>query len=572
MVMRITIKLVGLTVALSVVPITLALARRQSSESRFVTSPEMQGALASITSEELSRHVKVLASDQFEGRAPGTRGEELTVNYLIEQFKQFGLSPGNPDGSYVQRAPLVGIKSQATASFEASGQPLALRFPEDYAASSPQPVSEIAVQDADIVFAGYGIVAPEYGWDDYKGTDVRGKTLLMLSGEPQVPDPSDPTKLDDKMFKGRAKSYYALGYHKLRVAAEKGAAAAIFVPENQPGAATYRTIMTDLRREALYLKANLNSKSVKAVAAVSLEGAKKLVTGGGQDWESLQRAAQRKDFKPLPLEAKASFLVRNKVREFVSRNVVALCAGADKKLRNEYVIYTAHWDHLGRDESLTGDQIYNGALDNATGTAGLLAIARAYQKMRPAPRRSILFLATTAEEEGLLGAKHYALQPLYPLSRTLANINMDGFFPSGRTKDVINFAAGYSTLDDVLGEAAAAQERIVKPDFLPSGGMLYRSDHFEFAKAGVPFLFATSGLEAIGKPGGYALGKLLENNKHYHNVSDEVRPDWDFSGVVEDAQLFFIVGYRVAQADRHPEWKPGSEFKRQPEARRERAR
>jgi hypothetical protein len=559
-------------VALSAVLISLALAWEQSSESRFVTSPEMQGALASITGEELLRHVKVLSSDQFEGRAPGTRGEELTVNYLIEQFKQFGLKPGNPDGSYVQWAPLIGITSRGAASFVASGQPLALRFPEDYAAYSPQPIAEIAVQDADIVFAGYGIVAPEYGWDDYKGTDVRGKTLLMLSGEPQVPDPNDPTRLDDKMFKGRAKSYYALPYHKLRVAAEKGAAAAIFVPENQPGAATYQTAVTDLRREKLYLKANKNDKSVKVVAVVSLDGAKKLMAGGGRDWESLLRAAQRMDFEPLPLEAKANFRVQNKAREFMSRNVAALCEGADAKLRNEYVIYTAHWDHLGRDESLTGDQIYNGALDNATGTAGLLAIAQAYQKMQPAPRRSILFLATTAEEEGLLGAKHYALRPLYPLSQTLANINMDGFFPFGRTKDVINFTAGFSTLDEVVNQVASAQGRVVKPDFLPSGGMLYRSDHFEFAKAGVPFLFATSGLEAVGKPGGYALGKLLEYNKHYHNVSDEVRPDWDFSGVVEDAQLFFMIGYRVAQSDRYPEWKPGSEFKRRPEARRERAR
>jgi hypothetical protein len=570
--MRTTIKLVGLTAALSAILIALAFVNRQSPESRFVTSPEMQVALASITSEELLRHVKVLASDRFEGRAPGTRGEELTVNYLIEQFKQFGLKPGNPDGAYIQKVPFVGITSRATASFVASGQPLALRFPEDYAAFSPRPVSEIAVQDAEIVFAGYGIVAPEYGWDDYKGTDVRGKTLLMLLGEPQVPDPSDPTRLDDKMFKGRAKSYYALWYHKLRVAAEKGAAAVIFVLENQPGAATYETTVTDLRREALYLKANRNDKSVKVVAVVSLAGAKKLMAGGVRDLENLQRAAQRKDFIPLPLEAKASFRAQNKMREFVSRNVVALCAGADAKLRNEYVVYTAHWDHLGRDESLTGDQIYNGALDNATGTAGLLAIAQAYQKMQPPPRRSILFLATTAEEEGLLGARHYALRPLYPLSRTLANINMDGFFPFGRTKDVINFTAGYSTLDEVVNQVASAQGRVVKPDFLPSGGTLYRSDHFEFAKAGVPFLFATSGLEAVGKPGGYAVGKLLEYNKHYHNVSDEVRPDWDFSGVAEDAQLFFMIGYRVAQTDRCPEWKPSSEFKRQPEAGQKRAR
>jgi Zn-dependent M28 family amino/carboxypeptidase len=303
-----------------------------------------------------------------------------------------------------------------------------------------------------------------------------------------------------------------------------------------------------------------------------LDGAKKLMAAGGRDWENLQRAAQRKDFKPLPLEAKVDFRIKNKSREFVSRNVIALCEGSDAKLRNEYVIYTAHWDHLGRDESLTGDQIYNGALDNATGTAGLLALARAFQKMQPAPRRSILFLATTAEEEGLLGAQHYVLRPLYPLSRTLANINLDGFFPYCRTKDVINFTAGYSTLDEVVNQVASAQGRIVKPDFLPHGGMLYRSDHFEFAKAGVPFLFATSGFEAIGKPGGYALGKILEYNKHYHNVTDEVSPDWDFSGVAEDARLSFMVGYKVAQADRYPEWKSGMEFKRQPEAMRNRAK
>jgi peptidase M28-like protein len=560
--MRNSIKLAGLTVVLSAVLIALALARQQGAEGHIAPTPELQAALAYITGEELLRHLKVLASDQFEGRAPGTRGEELTINYLIEQFKQFGLKPGNPDGTYIQQVPLIGITSQTAASFVAGGKPLALRFPEDYAAFSLRPVPEIAVNDADIVFAGYGIVAPEYGWDDYKGRDVRGKALLILLGEPQIPDPNDPAKLDNKMFKGRDKSYYALWYHKLRVAAEKGAAAAIFVPENNPGAAAYENYVTDLRRESHYLKANGNSKSVKVAAFVSLDGATKLMAGGGRDWENLRRAAQREDFKPLLLEAKADFRIKNKVREFVSRNVVALCTGVDAKLRNEYVIYTAHWDHLGRDESLTGDQIYNGAVDNAAGTAGLLAMAQAYQKIQPPPRRSILFLVTTAEEDGLLGAQQYALRPLYPFSRTLANINMDGFLPFGRTKDVINNVPGYSTLDEVLSEAAAAQGRIVKPDFLPHGGMLYRSDHYEFAKAGVPFLFTLSGVEAIGKPGGYALGKLLEYNKHYHKVSDEVRPDMDFSGVAEDVQLLFTVGYRVAQTDRYPEWKPGAEFKR----------
>src|SRR5262245_22413205 len=387
--MRTAIRTTGSMVALSVALITLALAMRQSPESRFAPSLEMQAALASITSEEVLRHVKVLASDQFEGRAPGSRGEELSVDYLIEQFKKFGLKPGNPDGAYIQQAPLVGLTSKPAASFVAGGKPLSLRFPDDFAAASPRPEPEVVVKDADIVFVGYGIVAPEYGWDDYKGTDARGKTLLILLGEPQIPDPNDPSKLDDKMFKGRAKSYYALQYHKLRVAAEKGAAAAIFVPENNLGASTYERTLADLRREKLHLKAGRDNKSVKVTAFVSPDGAKKLVAGAGRDWESLQRAAQDKDFKPLPLEAKASFRVQNKAREFVSRNVVALCPGSDAKLRNEYVIYTAHWDHLGRNEGLTGDQIYNGALDNATGTATLLALAQAYQKMRPAPRRSI---------------------------------------------------------------------------------------------------------------------------------------------------------------------------------------
>src|SRR5215813_10630345 len=560
--MRRSIIFVGLSVALAAVMMARTVARQQGSEGRSSSSPEIQSALATITSEDLLRHIKVLASDEFEGRAPGTRGEELTVNYLIEQFKRLRIKAGNPDGTYFQRVPLIGITAQPAASFAVGGKQIDLRFPNDYVAVSPRFVPEVAVNDSNIVFVGYGIIAPEYEWDDYKGADVNGKTILMLSGEPQIPDPSDPTKLDDKMFKGRAKSHYALWESKRETAAEKGAAAMIIVSDN-----SYEITAGQLRSEIFYLKRlDRNMKAVAALSFITMDGARRLISAGGQDLENLRRAALNKDFRPMPIEIKASFRIENRLREFESRNVVALCEGADAKLRNEYVIYMAHWDHFGRDERLAGDQIFNGEIDNASGTAALLEIANAFMRMKPPPKRSILFLATTAEEAGLLGAKYYTSRPLYPLSTTLADINMDIFFPFGRSRDILSVSYGYSTLDEILSEAALPQERSVRPDFLPQAGSFYRSDQFAFAQAGVPVLYASSGLEIIGKPPGYALGKLLEwNSKYYHKVSDEVRPEWDLSGTVEDLKLLFTVGYRVAQADRYPEWKPAAEFKRRHE-------
>jgi hypothetical protein len=407
-------------------------------------------------------------------------------------------------------------------------------------------------------------VAPEYDWDDYKGIDVRGKTILALAGEPQIPDPSDPTKLDEKMFKGRGLTRHYWWKDKGEIAAQKGAAAIIIIHENRLGTPSFENLASDLRRELFYLKTSQEkSGSIAALSFITPDGARRLISATGREMESLRRAALNKGFRPVPLEIQASFQVENKLREFESRNVIALCEGADPKFRNEYVLYTAHWDHVGRDEKLSGDQIFNGAVDNASGVAGLLEIAQTYLKMKPAPKRSILFLATTAEEAGLLGAKFYTSQPLYPLSRTLAAINMDGLFPFGRTKDITNMTEGYTTLDELLHGTAAAQGRAIRRDFLPQTGFLYKSDHFEFAKAGVPIIFTFSGLEAIGKPAGYMLRNLSEfNSKHYHTVSDEVRPDWDLSGAAGDVRLLFMVGYRTAQADRYPEWKPGVEFKR----------
>ncbi|MGH9940359.1 MAG: M28 family metallopeptidase, partial [Blastocatellia bacterium] len=306
---------------------------------------------------------------------------------------------------------------------------------------------------------------------------------------------------------------------------------------------------------------------------ITVDKAKQLLAASGQDFEALKKAALSKDFKPAPLNAKANFTIKTALRDVMSSNVIAKLEGSDAKLRDEYVIYTAHWDHMGRDPKLQGDQIFNGALDNASGTAGLLELAEAFSKLSPAPKRSILFLAVTAEEKGLLGAKYYAENPLYPLERTLANINMDGVNQWGRTKDVVVIGYGNSTLDDALDEVVTAQGRVVKPDPEPEKGFFYRSDHFEFAKQGVPALYTDEGTEFIGKGEGYGMQKRKEyTERDYHKVSDEVKPDWDLSGAAEDMKMLFQVGYRVAQGEKWPEWKPGTEFKTTREEMLKRAR
>jgi len=522
--------------------------------------------LASIVSGDLMRHINVLASDEYEGRAPGTKGEELTVAYLTEQFKRLGLKPGNPDGTYVQKVPLAGFTPQTSLSFTAGGKTLKLAG-EGYLARSLRFVPEVKVEGSDVVFVGYGVVAPEYGWDDFKGLDAKGKTLVFLVNDPPLLDPNDPGKLDEKMFKGIAMTYYGRWTYKFEIASEKGAAAAIIVHETGP-AGYPMAALASWRQENFDIQStDKNMGRVAVESWIAVDRAKELFAASGQDFDALKKAALGKDFKPVPLAAKASIAILTALREVQSANVVAKLEGSDPKLKNEYVVYTAHWDHMGRDEKLEGDQIFNGALDNASGTAALLEIAEAYTKLETPPRRSILFLAVTAEEKGLLGAKYYATNPLYPLERTLANVNMDGVNQWGRTKDILSVGYGNSTLDDLLSELASKEGRVVKPDAEPEKGFFYRSDHFEFAKQGVPALDPDSGTEFIGKPEGY--GKQMRDEytaNDYHKVSDEVKPDWDLSGAVEDLKLLFQVGYRVAQGDTWPEWKPGTEFKAKREA------
>ena len=522
-----------------------------------------QPALDAITPDDLLTHIKVLASDEFEGRAPGSKGEELSVKYITEQFKTLGLKPGNPNGSYTQEVPLAGIISAPTATFASKGGSMDLKFPDDFVASSARLEHEIKVHDSDVVFVGYGVVAPEYGWDDYKDVDVRGKTILMLINDPPVTDPGDPGKLDEKMFKGRAMTYYGRWTYKYEIAAQKGAVAAVIVHETEPAAYPYSVVRTSWSKENFELDAK--DKNLKAVAVrswITLDAAKKLLSDSGHDFDALKKAAVSKDFRPVAIGAKANFDVKQTVRSFKSHNVVGKVEGSDPKLKDEWIIYSAHWDHLGLHPDVQGDQIFNGAVDNASGVAGLIELARAHAKLEPATKRSALFIATTAEEAGLLGAKFYAEHPLYPLEKTVADINMDGLSVWGKTTDIEDLSYGNSELDDILAAATQHHNRTMKPNSQPEKGGFYRADNFEFSKVGLPSLYIGAGKEVIGKPPGFGQSKKDEFvAQHYHQPSDQVDPTWDVSGGAEDVQLLFEVGYQIANAEKFPEWKAGAEFK-----------
>ncbi len=512
------------------------------------------GPAPDLSAERLLDHVRVLAADEFEGRAPGTPGEDKTVDYLIRQFKVLGLEPGNPDGTYVQYVPMVGVTGEPAGSYLVGNQRTNFVVPRDCVLWSRRFVPEVTVTNSEIMFVGYGVVAPEYGWDDFKGVDVRGKTILMLVGDPPVPDPADPTKLDERMFEGRAMTYYGRWTYKFEIAARRGAAAALVIHETGPAGYPFWVVINSNTGERFDLQAPDKNLGLAAVEGwVTQDQAKTLLAASGRDYDALKRAAVRPDFKPVPLGSRASFTVRNTLREVASRNVVAKLPGADPQLRAEFVIYSAHWDHLGRDPKLSGDQVYHGAYDNATGVAGLLEIAREFVATKARPKRSLLFLAPTAEEQGLLGAKYYAEHPLYPLNRTLADLNMDGLNPWGRTRDVSVIGFGSSTLEGLLQTAAAAQGRVLVPDPEPEKGGFFRADHFEFVKAGVPALYFDSGLDYVGKPADFGKRKIDEFTANdYHKVTDVIKPDWDLSGALEDLQLYIAVGRAVANGDQRP--------------------
>ena len=526
--------------------------------------PSIASAKDGISAASILGRVKTLSSDEFEGRAPGSPGEEKTVAYLVQEFTKIGLQPGNPDGTYIQNVPLVGITSAPVLSFTLDGRTMPLENVNEFIGPSSRIAPHVEAKATDVVFVGYGVVAPEYGWDDYKGVDVRGKTVIMLINDPPVTDPATG-ELDPKVFGGKAMTYYGRWTYKYEIAAEKGAVACLIVHETKEAAYPFAVLVGSNTRENFEISAaDKNAGHVGMQGWLTVDAARKVFTAAGRDYDVLKAAAVRRDFKPVTFGAKASFAVDNVLRNVASRNVAALLPGSDSKLRDEYVIYSAHWDHLGRDPRLTGDQIYNGAADNAAGVAVLLELAQAYQALPAAqrPKRSILFLAVTAEEKGLLGSRYYARNPLYPLNKTLANINMDGANQFGPTSDMATVGFGASTIDDIGIAVAHSQGRTMQPEAHPERGSYYRSDHFEFAKVGVPSYYPKSGKLFIGQPPDF--GEKLQQEyiaNDYHKVTDEIKPGWTFEGAAQDTEFLLQVGLRIANGDTWPEWKPGNEFK-----------
>ena len=497
-------------------------------------------AFPAVDGNAVLEHTKVLASDAFEGRAPGTRGEELTVAYITEQFKKAGVKPGNPDGTYVQKVPMVGIVTdqKATLTFRRGAKEQTLAWREDFVAWTKHVADTVSVDKSDVVFVGYGVQAPEFDWDDYKGVDLKGKTMVVLVGDPAIPNPSNPSELDPKMFGGRAMTYHGRWTYKYEMGQKMGAAAVLIVHETGPAGYPFAVVQGKTAEQFSLIAPDKNTSRAKVEGWISLEQAKKLFALAGKDYEAAKKEALSASFKPMPLGASASVTLRNTIRTIDSHNVVGKIDGSDPALKHEYVIYTSHWDHFGIGVPVDGDKVYHGAVDNATGIGGMIELGREFAKMPTAPKRSILMLAVTAEEQGLLGSSYYAANPLYPLDKTVGVVNMDALNVYGRTRDITVTGLGNSDLDDYATAVAAEQGRVIRPDPEPEKGGFFRSDHFPFAQKGVPALASGGGIDFVGKPAGWGREKSdAYTTNDYHKPSDTVRPDWDMSGAAQDLQV-----------------------------------
>ncbi|MGB5929339.1 MAG: M28 family metallopeptidase, partial [Cyclobacteriaceae bacterium] len=514
-------------------------------------------AMQAIDADGFARHIETLASDEFEGRMPGTTGEEKTINYLKDEFEKLGVEPGNGD-SYFQEVQMVEISSQPQSAMvikNGEGESVSLDYLDDYVALTRRVQEQTKLQNSELVFAGYGVVAPEYNWNDYEDLDVKGKTVVVM-----VNDPGFTTK-DEELFNGEAMTYYGRWSYKYEEAARQGAAGLLIVHDTEPASYPWSVVRGGWSGPTLYLQAEDNNMSRAQVEGwISLESAKKLFELAGMD-EKLMEEASKPGFKAQPMGLTTSLTLDNELKQSTSNNVLALQPGTDRK--DEYIIYTAHWDHLGVGEPVDGDSIYNGAVDNATGTAALIELAEAFTKMEDPQGRSILFLAVTAEEQGLLGSEYYATNPVYPLDKTVAIVNMDALGNIGSTEDLIVVGYGQSELDELAEAAAAKMDMKVTPDQNPGAGYFYRSDHFSFAKMGVPALYAESGHESREQGADWGKKRTEEyTSDHYHGPSDEFDAEtWDMAGMVEYVQLMFDLGVELANSDTFPNYKEGSEFK-----------
>jgi len=521
-------------------------------------------AAAAMTETNYRRHIETLASDEFGGRAPASPGEDLTIAYLVDHFRGIGLEPGNGD-SFTQDVPLAWVEATNKPNLVfrgGAGEDTVLKYGPDQVIWTRRQLPDASIENSEMVFVGYGIYAPERGWNDYEGVDVTGKTVVML-----INDPGYATQ-DPELFNGNAMTYYGRWDYKFNEAARRGAAGAIIVHDTLPAAYGWNTVENSWTGPQFDMVLENDGAALTAVEGwIQKQHAQALFARAGLDLDEMYERAKQPGFTAVPMNVTASARIENATDRVVSRNVAALLRGSEAP--DEVFIFMAHWDHLGTDPRLEGDQIYNGAMDNASGTAALMEIARAFTALPQAPRRSVLFLAVTAEEQGLLGSAYYAANPLFPFENTVGGLNMDGMNNFGATRDITVVGLGMSDLDGYLQAAAAVQERVLEGDREAEKGFYYRSDHFELAKQGVPMLYPGGGYDDREKGVAYGMEKSLEYNRdHYHRVSDEYDLSWNVDGAMEDMEAFFRTGLEIANDDAWPNWKEGTEFRAKRDAQR----
>jgi Zn-dependent M28 family amino/carboxypeptidase len=508
-----------------------------------------------ISAEDIAQHVQVLSSDRFEGRAPGGVGEQLTVDYLVEQFKRLGLQPGNGD-SYTQTVPMVQTTIDPATELrlrDLEGN-LRLAFLKDMVIGTSSGQPEVMIDDSELVFVGYGVNAPENGWNDYS-IDVRGKTVVMLVNDPGF------HAGDETLFLGKRMTYYGRWTYKYEEAARQGAAAALVIHDVAGAGYGWEVVANGASGAQFDLPASEDpAPRLPAQGWLTAEAAQLVFQRAGFDFTALREAANRPGFVPVPLGTTMSVALKSSISAGESRNVLAMLPGSER--RDEVVIYMAHWDHLGIDPTLEGDQIYNGAADNATGVAGILEIAERFVTRETPPERSVLFMAVALEESGLLGSKYYVAHPTMPLEKTVAVVNLDNLPAIGRTRDFTVIGFGNSELEDLLRPIAERQSRILRPESAPEKGFYFRSDHFNFAKVGVPALYAKGGVDHFDKGEAYGIEAMTEYTRsRYHRPSDEFDPSWDMRGMVEDLLALYQLGSELAGGSQWPNWYDGNAFK-----------
>lgn len=525
----------------------------QSAKKEMPVASNFDSVYNNISDADIREPLKVLSSDEFEGRLPTTEGEKKTIEYLVSEFTKAGLKPGNGD-SFLQKVALMEITADPDMTMTIGDNNFA--YKEQMVASSKREQSSVSLEDSELVFVGYGVNAPEYDWNDYEGLDVEGKTVVMLINDPGFENP------ESGKFQGTTMTYYGRWSYKYEEASRQGAAGAIIVHETAPASYGWSVVANSWSGPQYGLvSADKGASRVAVEGWLTLDAAKKVFADAGLDFDQEKANAMQGPYNKA-MDIKASVTVNNTFKKSESNNVIATLPGAE--FPDEHIIYTAHWDHLGKDESKEGDQIYNGAHDNATGTAAILAMAKAYSELTPAPKRSVSFLVVTAEEQGLLGSKYYASNPVIPIENTVANINMDAMNVLGKTKNVAVVGMGKSEMEDYLEAAAAKQGRTLTQEDRPEAGYYYRSDHFSFAKQGIPALYAEGGNEpADEETAKYRKRMNVIVTGCYHQVCDQYRDDWDLSGIVQDTQMLFDVGVGVANAEAWPKWNEASEFQRQ---------